>query len=445
VPPPPNDLCESVTPVSLPVNTTRTFTGTNAGALNDCSLLSYPQVWEAFTTTETLNITVDYCGTVGYTNYFVNLIVGCPCGSALGYYSYDFTTCVDSAITIKFHGVPPGTYYLPVLYSPVGSANPASGPYTIHVIGVTPPPPPPNLCATSLYSNGAATGFATASQCDNIYPFAAGTADDFILPGTGNVTIDTVIAYFGFWNGATDPSGITGMVVTIYADNAGYPAGQPIDGDPGCAHEALVPGGIITSEVIPSGSFSYGELTTGVFQMAVPITPVILTAGTTYWLEVAPILSFSGYGQCGWIYTDAITGIGAMQIFALLGATAYAPLDPAVDMAFCLKGPSAPSCVYLLGDVNSDDLVRGGDVTFAVRYFKGLGAVPPDSCHDAAVPTPSHWLYVSGDVNGDCKFMGSDVTRLVSYFKGISVLVNCPLFPHPLLKPASNDKIEISK
>jgi predicted extracellular nuclease len=97
-------------------------------------------------------------------------------------------------------------------------------------------------------------------------------------------------------------------------------------------------------------------------------------------------------------------------------------------------GGAPPACQYLLGDVNSDDHVMGGDVTYAVRYFKGIGAVPPDSCFNAGVPTSTHWLYVSGDVNGDCKFMGSDVTRLVSYFKGISALVNCPLFPHPLIR-----------
>jgi hypothetical protein len=34
-------------------------------------------------------------------------------------------------------------------------------------------------------------------------------------------------------------------------------------------------------------------------------------------------------------------------------------------------GNSQSLCDYMLGDINGDDLVRGGDVTYGVRYFKG--------------------------------------------------------------------------
>jgi hypothetical protein len=95
---------------------------------------------------------------------------------------------------------------------------------------------------------------------------------------------------------------------------------------------------------------------------------------------------------------------------------------------------TAPSCDYMLGDINGSGSVIGSDVTFAVRYFKGVGAVPPDSCYDVRVIRPGGYLYVAGDVNASCTFTGSDVTRLVSFFKGAAVLQNCSYFPLPLNK-----------
>lgn len=86
----------------------------------------------------------------------------------------------------------------------------------------------------------------------------------------------------------------------------------------------------------------------------------------------------------------------------------------------------APSCNYVIGDINGDSLVIGGDVTYGVRYFKGFGLPPPDSCY---LDSTSAWVYVAGDVNGNCEFRGSDITRLVSYFKGTAELSHCHFFP----------------
>ncbi len=61
--------------------------------------------------------------------------------------------------------------------------------------------------------------------------------------------------------------------------------------------------------------------------------------------------------------------------------------------------------IVLPGDANGDGNVLGGDVTFLVRYFKGLG------------PAPNPIL--AGDANGDCQVLGGDVTYLVRYFKGL--------------------------
>jgi hypothetical protein len=92
------------------------------------------------------------------------------------------------------------------------------------------------------------------------------------------------------------------------------------------------------------------------------------------------------------------------------------------------------SCYYISGDINSDGQIVGSDVTYGVRYFKGLGGVPPDSCNNDSIGTPNHYLYVAADVNADCLFRGSDITRLVSYFKGSAVLQSCRFFPPPPLR-----------
>lgn len=89
-------------------------------------------------------------------------------------------------------------------------------------------------------------------------------------------------------------------------------------------------------------------------------------------------------------------------------------------------GPSG--CPYVPGDINGDGNVQGSDVTFGVRYFKGLSPLPPpDSCYDDSTGT---WVYVAGDVNGSCDFRGSDITMLVSFFKNyVSQLSYCHRLP----------------
>jgi hypothetical protein len=89
------------------------------------------------------------------------------------------------------------------------------------------------------------------------------------------------------------------------------------------------------------------------------------------------------------------------------------------------------SCSYILGDINGDGNVLGGDVTYGVRFFKRIGDHPPDSCYMDSI---SNYFYVAGDVNGNCEFRGSDITRLVAYFKGRMPLSYCHFFPPPPLR-----------
>lgn len=87
------------------------------------------------------------------------------------------------------------------------------------------------------------------------------------------------------------------------------------------------------------------------------------------------------------------------------------------------------SCSYLAGDISGDNQRLGGDVTYGVRYFKGIGTAPKDSCY---MDSTGSYLYVAGDCNGNCEFRGSDITRLVAYFKGNAQLNYCHFFPTEL-------------
>ncbi len=146
-PPPPNDLCTDVTPVPLPLGSTLTFNGTTVNSNNDCALLgTYNQVWEAFTISSPANVTVDFCTTVGFTNYYWVLVQGCPCGSYILRTNYDYTTCGDGQITFWFDNLPSGTYYLPVL----GLAGSADGPYTVHISAAASPQPVFGVDPTSI-------------------------------------------------------------------------------------------------------------------------------------------------------------------------------------------------------------------------------------------------------------------------------------------------------
>lgn len=192
--PPPNDNCASATPVPLVEGSPLTFTGNNSGATSDCSLLGDPEVWHAFTTTECMNVTVNYCGTTpSFGNIYVALAQGCPCGSYVLYSSYDWTTCGDGNITIRYDYLPAGTWYLPVLDDP---ANSASGPYTIHVSGIACPPAPPNDNCESVTPVLLASGVTTTFHGDNTgstndcASFPGGqTWEAFILPTCMDLTL----------------------------------------------------------------------------------------------------------------------------------------------------------------------------------------------------------------------------------------------------------------
>jgi len=129
---------------------------------------------------------------------------------------------------------------------------------------------------------------------------------------------------------------------------------------------------------------------------------------------------------------------GSYQIDGTIGQPIIGQASSAnyqVDAGFWVGAVSGGEpCEYLIGDISGDNQRIGGDVTYGVRYFKGIGNPPPDSCF---MDSTSAYIYVAGDCNGNCEFRGSDITRLVSYFKGTASLSCCHFFPTtlpPLLK-----------
>lgn len=111
-----------------------------------------------------------------------------------------------------------------------------------------------------------------------------------------------------------------------------------------------------------------------------------------------------------------------------------------VEAAVIVSPKEVSLCDYVIGDMNGDGSRIGSDVTYGVRYFKGIGNRPPDSCYNDSVNTTrGHWLYVGVDCNGDCNHSGADITRLVAYFKGYAHLQYCRFFP-TALPPVLRDK-----
>jgi subtilisin-like proprotein convertase family protein len=130
-PTPPNDNCANAAPIV--VNGDQICATTN-GATLDCPLLTIPEVWYTFTTTECMDLAVSYCGTAASGTLNAVLFNGSCCGTMVGYSSYEYATCTDGLITLHFDHVAAGSYWLPVGFAPAGD-------FCVRVTG-TPCPPP---------------------------------------------------------------------------------------------------------------------------------------------------------------------------------------------------------------------------------------------------------------------------------------------------------------
>ena len=178
----------------------------------------------------------------------------------------------------------------------------------------------------------------------------------------------------------------------------------------------------------PSISFSLDAITDSLYEDSLSVHDI------TIYNSGEGILFITFSSEYSWIGFDGgpyyITPADSAILQVTLDATDLSPDDYSGSIDFdsndpdSLSGnipvtltvmPLSPGCDYVPGDINGDGDVIGNDVTFGVRYFKGPGSAPPDSCWN---DSNGSWLYSAGDANGNCHFTGSDVTFLVAYFKG---------------------------
>jgi hypothetical protein len=440
-PGPANDRCEDVTPVNLVAGQSVQITGDNTNAIMDCpsNFWGSPEVWEAFTIADTMNIMVDFCGTNPpwselWGGQPLYLALDCPCSSDwLMAQTWESVSCGDGDWTYGWYGLPPGTYYIPI-----NSSLEYQQPYTMNIDAIQYFTPPSDTlpCTRASYTSDTwwveyGPGFcgyqAMSSQCDPTGLMNGSVIDDFILSGDGSVTIDTVIFLCDFFpDQHAGPAAWEGIAISIYADNDGMPGGHPLFPDPGCGQAEDIPGGIISAQILQPGQYDMwaGPLGLGYWWIHVPIAPVTLTAGTTYWINIQPIQDYSQYNFSLNILTPQSQGYPALRLSNGEWSDAYG-----CDPAFCLIGSEFNGYAYLPGDANMINgqwppTIIGGDVTYLVGYFRGING-----------PCLVGGFYNAADANGDCLIIGSDVTRLVSYFRGISDIAHCADYPPAWLVP----------
>jgi hypothetical protein len=118
-----------------------------------------------------------------------------------------------------------------------------------------------------------------------------------------------------------------------------------------------------------------------------------------YSSEIDPRYSDSTWGRYRWIVqpgTYTVQVISSEYAASTIGNIVVHDFSP-TEVNIYLQP-------LIAGDMNGSGDITPADVTYLVRYFKGLGPAP--------LP------YLSGDTNGDCLLRGSDVTYLVAFFKG---------------------------
>jgi subtilisin-like proprotein convertase family protein len=189
------------------------------------------------------------------------------------------------------------------------------------------------------YTNSLVTLDGAASQ---IFPdFGNATlqsADDFTM-GAQDASIcqvDITGVFFGGGTTLNDPS--ISIQMTIYSDAAG------------------VPGSVLFTENFPG---SVAGSNNPSFSLS-PTGAPELTAGTTYWLSVQAVMSFTAFGQWGWISTTDGNGshfmfqdpgnlIGGCPTWATT-CVATSGSDLAMNISFNAAAPSGPISVCGTGN-----------------------------------------------------------------------------------------------
>jgi hypothetical protein len=186
---PANDSCAhaQVATVNGPA-----VTGNSTNATRDCASYVYAaEVWETFTTTECMDVTISMCGSVpAMTSYVGYLFTDCPCGGTATYRTAaNTTTCPDGNPTQTWSALPAGTYY----YAIYGASSYWQGNYSMTVTGLACPPPPVNdncADATPIAIGGTISGDSRGSTVDCPAVGYAECWSKFTLEQCSDVVID---------------------------------------------------------------------------------------------------------------------------------------------------------------------------------------------------------------------------------------------------------------
>jgi hypothetical protein len=351
---------------------------------------------------------------------------------------------INYAPVITSQAIDTATEHVPFVY--VATATDANGtiptiafslyPAWLTVTADTISGTPPEGSHTTAFRIFATDGEKADTQIVSLVVITVNDRPQITSPDTATATEHIVFTYTAT---ATDPEGTTLAISfrnyptwlhTSGTSITGTPLQNPTDtsfmivaSDGSLADTQLVNLHVIAINDPP-------VITSLSIDSAIINSPYSYTATATDPEGMPLTISFSNYASWLTVVGNAIHGTApfgtsdtSFRIIANDGELA----DTSVVSLIVKSG-----CVYMPGDINSDSSVLGGDVTFAVRFFKGLGNQPPDSCY---LDSTSSYLYVAGDINGNCEFRGSDVTRLVAYFKSTAEMSYCHFFvPPPYIK-----------
>ncbi len=141
------------------------LTGDNTGATIGCEMVEpVPEVWIKFTLEDTLDVSVDFCGTVAMANsgYYLSYVLAdnCPHSSSAWVFSIAESVMwecpTNSATLLWWQGLPPGTYYYPFFVM-----DSYEGEYVINVKAAT-----RQVCNdSSIFSQPPAYFFNFSSDC----------------------------------------------------------------------------------------------------------------------------------------------------------------------------------------------------------------------------------------------------------------------------------------
>lgn len=202
---PENDFCSGAMGHTIAPEASLSITGDNTGA-TDGEGLGYAGVWESFTLSQCSNVTVDYCGTTGFSAFAYGLYADCPATTLIDTTASD--TCTDGNLSETFIGLAPGTYWIPVKMV----ADSAEGAYAINVTTTACVGPANNYCNgaeahdLALEDTLEIVGDNTGAT-DNEGLGFAGVWESFSIAECANVTVD----YCG-------TSGFNAFAQGLYAD-----------------------------------------------------------------------------------------------------------------------------------------------------------------------------------------------------------------------------------